>query len=257
MTRKLSFAVLLSAFAALSCGENAVQDITGPLATSRIKFFNFGAGAPGVHFYAGTAKITAISSTTGVESVTGTAQGAAGLGGFYSALEPGAYAFTAKIAATVDKDLTISTVNATLEAGKFYSFFTSGIYDAAAKRIESFVIEDPVPASFDFTTSQVRFVNAIPNSTPQVLYIRNTVTGIETAVGSTGVAYKSGSAFVPTSQAVYDLSVRSPGSTTNLYVRTGVSFNAGRVYTVTGRGDMTVTLATSANRPQLDNTANR
>jgi hypothetical protein len=257
MNTKLTIAVLLSAAALASCGENAVQDITGPLPTSRIKFFNFGVGAPGVNFYAGANKITAISSTTGTESTNGTAQGGVGLGGFYSALAPGAYAFSAKIAATVDKDLAVSTVNSTLEDGKFYSFYTSGIYNTTAKSIESFVIEDPVPASFDFTQTQVRFVNAISNSQPQVLYIKNTVTGVETPVGATGVAYKAGSAFVATTQAVYDLRVTAVGGTTNLYVRTAVSFNAGRVYTVGGRGDMTVTSTTSANRPQLDVTANR
>jgi hypothetical protein len=257
MTRIHKLAVLLSAAVLASCGENAVQDITGPLPSARIKFFNFGVNAPGVNFYAGANKITAISSTTGTESTTGTAQGGVGLGGFYSAIAPGAYDFAAKIAATVDKDLAVSTVNFTIADGKFYSFYTSGIYDATAKRVESFILEDPLPPAMDFTQSNVRFVNAIPNSQPQVLWIKNTVTGVETAVGSTGVAYKAGSAFVPTGQAVYDLRVTAVGGTTNLYVRTGVSFNAGRVYTVAGRGDMTVTSTTSANRPQLDNTANR
>jgi hypothetical protein len=36
-----------------------------------------------------------------------------------------------------------------------------------------------------------------------------------------------------------------------------VSFSPGRVYTITARGDMTVTSSTATTRPQLDNTANR
>jgi hypothetical protein len=258
MTRTLKFTVLLSAAVLAACGENAVQEIHTPLQSeARIKFFNFGTSAPGVHFYAGTQKISAISSTTNVESTAGTAQGGVSNGGFYSALTPGDYAFTAKIAATTDKDLTISTVNQNVGAGKFYTFFTSGIYNTTAKSVESFIIEDPVPANFDFTQAQVRFVNAIPNSQPQVLWVRNTVTGVETAVGATGVAYKAGSAFVGVAGAVYDFRVTAVGGTTNLYVRTGVSLIAGRVMTIAGRGDMTVTSTTSANRPQLDATANR
>ena len=56
---------------------------------------------------------------------------------------------------------------------------------------------------------------------------------------------------------MYDLNTRLAGTTANVITRAGASFLAGRVYTVGARGDITVTGTTSANRPQLDNTANR
>ena len=53
------------------------------------------------------------------------------------------------------------------------------------------------------------------------------------------------------------LSTRYTGSSTNAIVRAGVSFVAGKVYTISARGDITVTSTTATNRPFLDNTANR
>ena len=102
MTTFRSIALLLSAMALAACEKNAVQDITGTLPGSRIKFFNFGVNAPQVNFYAGPTKVTAISSAIGSESALGVAYGSVGSGGFYSALTPGQYAFTGKIAAVVD-----------------------------------------------------------------------------------------------------------------------------------------------------------
>ncbi len=239
-----------------SCEENAVQDITAPETGTRIKFFNFGVAAPAVNFYANTTKMTAITSATGVESTNGVAVGGVGNGGLYSSIAPGQYSLEGKIAATTDKDLAVAKVTATLADGKFYSFYMSGIYNTTAKTVDGFVVEDPVPAAIDFTQANVRFVNAISNSQPMILYARNTTTGAEVAVGA-AVAYKAGGAFTNLPQASYDLFVRAAGSSTNLITRTGVSFSSGRVYTIGARGDMTVTSTTSANRPQLDNTTNR
>lgn len=251
------FAAALAAGVILtSCDKTAVQDITGPETGTRVKFFHFGVNAPGVNFYANSTKMTAISSTTGTESTTGVTFGGVGSGGLYASIAPGSYSLEGKIAAATDKDLAISKVTATLEAGKAYSYYISGIYNTTAKTADAFVVEDQLPAAFDFTASSVRFVNAISNSSPMILYARNTTTGTEAAVGA-AVAYKSGGAFVGVPGAVYDLFVRAPGSTTNLITRTGVSLGTARVYTITARGDMTVTSATAATRPQLDNTLNR
>jgi len=256
MTRYKSLTLLLCAALVAACDKNAVQEITGPIASARIKFFNFGVNAPQVNFYANDTKMTAISSTTGTEATIGVAYGAAGSGGFYAAIAPGQYTLTGKLSAATDKDLAISSVNATIADGKAYSFYMSGFYNTTSKSVEGFVVEDPVPATFDYAAAQVRFVNAISNSNAMTLYARNPTTGAELPVGS-AVAYKAGGAFTTVPGGVYDIVTRTAGSATNIITRTAVSFSAGRVYTVSARGDITITSTTAVNRPILDNTANR
>ena len=256
MNRQRALAVLLCTAVLASCGSKQLQDITGPLPSVRVKFFHFGVNAPGVNFYANTAKLTAISSTSGAESVTGTVYGSAGSGGFYSALAPGQYALTGKIAAATDKDLAISTVTATLAGGKNYSFYLSGFYDPTAKTVEGFVVEDAFDAAIDYSVASVRFVHAISNANPMTLYAKNTTTGAEVSVGA-AVAYKGAGAFTALPAGVYDLSTRYAGSATNVSSLASVSFSAGRVYSIGARGDITVTSATATNRPLLNNTANR
>lgn len=256
MTRLRALAALVCATAVLgACEKNAVQDITGPLPAARVKFFNFGLNAPSVNFYANNTKMTAVNSTSGTESTSGVAYGSVGAGGFYSAIEPGQYTLSGKIAAATDKDLAISSVSQAIAGGKAYSFYQSGLYNATTKTVDAFVVEDDLPAQ-DFTVSYVRFVNAIYNAQPMTLYIKNTATNQEVAIGGP-VAYKSASAFVAVPGASYDLSTRVAGSNTNVIVRTGVSFEARKVYTISARGDITVGGTTATNRPFLDNTANR
>jgi hypothetical protein len=255
MTNQRAVAVLLVALLN-ACDKDAVQELTGPVAGSYIRFFNFGVNAPSVNFYANDAKLTAIQSTTGTESTLGVAYGAVGTGGFYSAVDPGQYALTGRISATTDKDLTISTVNTTLEDGKKYSYYISGFYNTTAKTADAFVVDDVYPNEIDFSIAHVRFVNAISNASPMTLYVKNTATTTEAAAGS-AVAYKSGGTFAVVQPGVYDLSTRLAGQTTNAIARTAVSFSGGKVYTISARGDMTVTSTTATNRPFLDNTANR
>jgi hypothetical protein len=268
MHRYRSLALAVCAVALAACDKNGRQDITAPATGTFVKFFNFGVTAPGVNFYANTQKMTAISSTTcsppadttalcrttGGESTTGVAYGAAGSGGLYGAIASGQITLAGKIAAAVDKDLAIATVAAQLDAGKYYSFFVSGIYDATAKKVDAFVVEDPIPSTIDPTQAYVRFVNAVSNSQPMTLFAKSTVTGNESAAGG-AIAYKAAGTFTALPGGVYDLNTRNTGSSTNVITRTAVSFVAGRVYTVTARGDAVTTV--TANKPALDNTANR
>lgn len=247
---------LLAAVVVASCDKNAVQDITGPIDSARIKFFNFGVNAPSVNFYANTTKMTATTSATGAEATTGVSYGSVGSGGLYASIAPGQYAFTGKIAATVDKDLAVATINGTVADGKSYSLYLSGFYSTANKSVEGFLVQDDYPATIDFNVAYVRFVNAISNANPMTLYAKSTTTATETAIGGT-VAYKAGGAFVSIPGGSYDLSTRYAGSSTNAITRTAVSFSAGRVYTISARGDITITSTTATNRPFLDNTANR
>lgn len=255
MKRYLSLAGLavITALSA-SCEKNGVQDITAAPAASRVRFFNFGVNAPGVNFYANDTKMTAVTSATGVESTNGVAYGSVGANGNYDGIAPGQYTLTGKIAATVDKDLAISSVSAAIADGKWYSYYQSGFYNTAAKTVDAFVVEDPVPTP-DFSVAYVRFVNAISNSSPMVLSAKNTTTAAVTALGA-AVAYKSAGAFTSLAPGFYDLSARVPGAATDAIVRTGVSFVGGRVYSISARGDITVTSTTAVTRPFLDNTAN-
>ncbi|MEN9507474.1 MAG: hypothetical protein RLZZ621_37 [Gemmatimonadota bacterium] len=251
------FALLLGIVALAACDKNATQidDITAPLSGARVKFFNFGINAPAVNFYANADKVTAISSTTGVESTVGVGYGSAASGGFYRALPPGQYTFAGKIAATVDKDLAVSAIPGTLADGKAYSVYMSGFYNTATKLVEGFVVEDNFPTEPDYTQALVRFVNASPNSVPMQLVARNPTTLEEKAIGSP-IAYKAGGTFVGVPVGGYDLLTKTAAGAT-VITRTAVAFSAGRVYTITARGDMTVTSTTATNRPFLDNTANR
>ena len=213
-------------------------------------------GSFGVNYYANTSKLTAISSATGIESTNGTTYGNAASGGYYAAIAPGVYTVTGKIAATVDKDLTITTVPATLADGKSYTVYTSGFYDAVAKTVDGFIVEDPYIGFIDYTVAYVRFVHASSNAAPLTLYAKNTVTLVEGAVGAEQV-YKSAGVFIPMAAGAYDLGARYAGVGTNAISRTAQSFLAGRVYTITARGDITVLGGAATNRPQLDNSANR
>src|SRR5688572_7016817 len=146
MTRLKSGLLLLSVVMLASCDyeKNAVQDIAGVPAASGIRFFNFGPIAPalcpatsptpvcaGLNFYANDTKMTAVSTatcstgavseactTTGAEATTGLVYGGVGGGGLYSSIDPGQYTFTARIAATVDKNLAVASTTATIDAGK-------------------------------------------------------------------------------------------------------------------------------------------
>ena len=257
MNRTRALAALLCVVALSACDENAVQEIAGPEAGARIKFFNFGVNAPGVNFYADGTKMTAISSTTGVESTTGVVYGSVGSGGFYGGIAPGTYTLTGKIAAALDKDLVIATLPGTLENGKAYSYYMSGFYNTTTKASDGFLLEDGFASTIDYSMAYVRFVNAMSNANPMQLIATSTT--IATLVDTIGgvISYKGAGAFEAVSPGVYNLATRYAATATNAIVRTGVSFVAGRVYTVGARGDITVVSTTATNRPILDNTANR
>jgi hypothetical protein len=258
MKKHISIAALLCVSVLASCGPDALQTLTVPPFTSaRVRFYNFGINDPGVNFFADTLKLTSVSNTLGVDSTAGTAYSAvAPANGDYVQVSPGAHTLIAKLSG--DAGLahpTIASVTQTIVDGHFYSFYTSGFYNATAKTVEAFVVEDPFTVPADFVTANVRFVNASPNSSPMILYAKNQTTLLETAIGAV-TAYKSAGAFTSLAAGVYDLSTRLAGSSTNIFTRTSVSFSGGKVYTISARGDITVTSTTATNRPFLDNTAN-
>jgi hypothetical protein len=236
-----------------ACGETAVQDIAAPLPANaaRVKFFNFGPGTPGVNFYANNTKVTAITSATGTEATTGVSYGGCGAGCLYTLFEPGQYTLSGRIAAATDKDLPIAALAATLAPDRAYSYYISGIYDPGAKQADSFIVEDPFIPHFDYTAAYIRFVHAISNASPMALGIRSRTDSTVTAIGGT-VAYRSGGAFVAVPPGAYDLFTRYAGAATDAMTRANVSVAAGRIYTITARGNINV-----AATLLLDNTPNR
>jgi hypothetical protein len=258
MNRPLALAVLLCAAPLASCDKNAVQELPlAPVPTARIKFFNFGLNAPAVNFYANATKMTAITSISDIESTSGVAYSQVGNGGLYSALAPGTYTLTGRIAGATNKDLPIDNLSASIADGKSYSFYLSGLYDTTAKQVDAFVVEDPVPEHWDYSVAYVRIVNAIYNANPLTLYAKNADTTVakDSIAVSGEVAYKAAGPFTAVPNGVYNLIARYTGSNRSVITRGNVSFVRGHMYTIGARGDTTRTSGTLA--PALDNTANR
>lgn len=263
MTRLASCAALVGTLVLASCDKRAMQQIAGPVPVgAAVKFFNFGVGSPGVNFYADAAKVTAISSATGRESTNGVTYGGAASGGYYSAVAAGPRTLSGRLAADTTHPV-VSSLATTLETGKAYSFYQSGIYDATAKTVDAFIVEDAFAPQIDYSGASVRFVNAIFNANPLVLYATKTAPPDSGAVFTIGtaVAYKGAGAFTTLPDGTYNLAARYVDSTANKLSRTGVSFLAGRVYTITARGNIAVAPNTTAcpatSTTCLDNTANR
>lgn len=272
MNRFRLLTVLLGGAALASCGKGGPVDLVATAPNARVKFFNFGVNAPGVNFYANDSVVTAIGSTActpmpappadstcrsqGVRATTGTTYSNAAAGGLYSSIAPGQYTLTGRIAATTDNGLTVASVSTTVAGGKAYSFYVSGIYSTTSKTVDAFVVEDNYPQTVSPDTTYLRFVNAISNAGTLTLYLRDPTTLAVAPVG-TAQAYKGAGSFVAFyGGGAVDLVVRTAGATTNAITRTGLSFSPGRVYTITARGDITVTSSSATNAPSLDNTAN-
>lgn len=264
MNRHRSLAVLFGAALLASCSifdVTAVENRNADLASARIKFNNFSFGSVSVNFFANNTKMTGVTTTAcastlgalptvdslkakclagGIESATGTAYGGNASGGLYVAIAPGNYTLTSKKAAT---DTVISTATQTIAAGKYYSFFMSGLYSTATMTAEAFVLEDALPTTLDYTKALVRFVNAIPNATGDItLTVTNTTTSTGTAVGG-ATAYKSGSAFIEVPEGTY--TAQGKYGTTNIagLSRTAFGMIGGHAYTLTARGTATGTVA--------------
>lgn len=254
-------ALVLSAAAIAACGDSGQTDITAPMPSAKVMFFNEGLGSPGVNFFANETKLTAVSSASGAESPVGTTFGQVAAGGYYTAIAPGQYTLSGRLSDTTaaNHNAVISSVDQAIADGKWYSYYQSGPYDATAKHVDAWVVEDPIPDTYDYNVANVRFVNAIYNSNPGTLTVASNDTSIHptpapVVIGGP-VAYKTASAFVAVPAGTYDVTVTglaATGSTT-----TSVSLRGGRYYTVTARGDITVTSSKSTNYPKVDVQPNR
>jgi hypothetical protein len=254
-------ALVLAAAAVAACGDNGQTDITAPAPTAQIMFFNEGIGSPGVNFFANSTKLTAVSSASGKESPVGTTYSQVAAGGYYTGIAPGQYTLSGRLSDTTaaNHNTVISSVTSTLAAGKAYSYYQSGPYDATGKKVDAFVVEDPIPATYDYNVANVRFVNAIYNANPGTLTVTNADTSIHptpppVVIGG-AVPYKSASAFVAIPAGSYSLSVAGLG--TSAVTHASIAFTGGRYYTITARGDVTITSSKTTGYPTLDSQANR
>lgn len=256
-------AVLLLSVLCASCKKDGITEIatTNTDGGAQIKFFNFGVNSPGLNFFANNGKVSAIVSATGTEASTGVVYGTVFPTTNYSLLNPAQYTFQGMVPAlaALNPNTVVATLSSALEANKFYSLYTCGIYNATAKSTDAFIVEDKIPVS-NATSANVRFVNTISNANGGLnLVVKNTTTLTEQVL-ATNIPYKGASEFVLVPNGVYEIYARYPGNPANIISRNGtsvVSFIAGRTYTLSSRGDITVTGTTAANRPFLDNTSNR
>lgn len=248
-------AIFISVITILSCKKNAIQELPTVELGAQVKFFNFAPNSPSINFFANTDKLSGALSATALVSTTAVSYGSVFPATNYASIASGSYAFKGVIpeSAAVDPSLAVTNLQSSVEKGKYYSFYTCGFYNTAAKTTDAFIVEDVFPA-VDSSAAYVRLVNTISNASPLTFVIKTN--GVETTL-ATGVAYKGASAFVKVPQAVYDLYARNAGVTTNLITRTAVSFLKGRVYSVSARGDITIVSTTLTNRPFFDNTTNR
>lgn len=275
MTTAMTKHSLLSALVGLSvlaaCDKNAVQTISAPVdGGAFVRFHNLSVASPSVNFYANTQKVTAVSSTacspppttpnpicttTGVEQATGTTgtvYGSSALGGNYAMLTPGAYALVGRSSVPADNGAVVSTVNGTVEAGKFYSYFMSGVFATATKSTDAFMIEDKLPTTFDYTKSYLRVVNASVNA-PSIS-ASTTLQGTTNVITvATNVGYKAASEIVTIPPGLTDISITFTGYAP--VTLTGGGFSGGHVYTIVLRGD--VTSSVTANKPALTLFVNR
>ena len=255
--------LLLLCLLTLSCKKNGVHELsTTPAGTgARIKFFNFAIAAPAVNFYANEQKIAAVVSSNGTESAAGVAYGSVFPAINYSLLPAGSYTFKSMIPekAAALPGTVLTQREQRLEEGHAYSFYTCGPYQTGGNTTDSFILEDVLPAVAD-SLVQVRFVNTIANAATALDLFLQPAAGGQTFQVASGIAYKSGSAFISLPAGNYAVFSRYPGSADNLISRSGsagVSLVSGQAYTIGARGDMTVSGAAAVSRPYMDLTSNR
>lgn len=246
-------ALVLGAAALAACGDSGQTNITAPTSGAKVLFINEAVGAPGVNFFADSAKITAVLTSAGTPSPVGTGYGQMAAGGYYTQVAAGQHTLSGKTSDTTTgkSNLPVSSAAATLAAGNWYSYYQSGVYNAATGQADAFVVQDQIPSTWDYTVANVRFVNAIANSGSGTLTVTDS-TGKATAIGA-ATGYKLASAYVPVPIGAYGVSVA--GLRGAAVTRGSVTLVGGRYYTIAARGDTTVTSGSKA--PTLDFQENR
>jgi hypothetical protein len=227
---------------------------------AKVRLYNFSINAPSANFYSDDQKLSATLSANGNEAVAGI-----GFGGTYPtnqyALAPTGTRtinFVTPRTLATGANLTVASVTHNFVDQKYYSVFTSGIYDAVAKKCDAFVVEDNFPEEMDPVNTYVRIVNPGHNTTTISLVLQkfvtiNTVkTLVEEKVIGAEVPYKGASPFVAVVPGAWELLVTDNGSKKTV-VRAAVALLKDRVYTFALRGN----LVTGTPAPFLDFTTNK
>lgn len=253
----------------IGCEKNSVGNVsTEDYEGANFKFYNFALSSPTVNGYANDKKFAGILSTTGIENAAGVVGGGVAPARGYALVPQGTNTvFKAITPSTMPvnatsgfgPNLTIAEVTSSVQNGKNYSFYVSGLFNKTTQKADGFIIEDTLPQP-DTAASYIRLVNPGHNTSTLSLEITRTykVDGldvVETTTPITGVSYKTASPFVKVASGSYTLKLIDLVSGKTL-TRTATGFGKNRVYTFTLRGDMISGVASSPT-VFLDFTENR
>ncbi|MGX5691155.1 DUF4397 domain-containing protein [Arcticibacter tournemirensis] len=201
---------------------------------SYLKFLNATTGSPSVNFYVDSTKVSGVLSSTGIEN--GYSYGGLFPDLGYSVVSPGAQILTAKIvtSATAGAGLKVLSTQLNKEAGKYYSIFTTGTYDATTKVIPSALIVEDIRPAIDTSKAFLRIVNLYQGG-PSIDLVQKT-TGEKII---SGVAYGTVSDFVsipyPGAANVYNF-YNSATNTLAVATTATSTLTKGRAYTLVLRG---------------------
>lgn len=253
------FATLPFFFA--GCDKEFVVDraAEGEIVGARIRLYNFAMTAPTVNFYSNETKISAVASSNQLEALGGVVYGGEYPNNQYALAPAGNRNILAitPMNLAVNGSLTIATIPADLADGKFYSIYTSGIYDSVNKIAEGFYVEDVFPQQIDSAGAYVRIVNPCPNSSIKLMLQKTqTIAGVKTVLEEIEVGnhveYQKASPFLLITPGAWEL-VLTDLNSGKTAVRNATSFLKQRVYTLSLRGN----IVTGVPTPFIDFTTNK
>jgi len=219
-----------------------------------VKFLNVTPGSPVANYYLDGVKTSAALSSSGVENAGYTYNGIFPALG-YTATAPGARKLTAKIIPTATADANLEILNTTInpEAGKYYTYFTSGQYSATNKTLGTILAIEDIRPALDTSKIYLRFIN-LGVAAPNIDVVRGDlptagkiVTNIATGTASGWIDLPTpGNTTAPTNKFWFVNAGTSTPFVTAVYT---ASLTKGRSYTLYLRGITGNT--TDALKPQV------
>jgi hypothetical protein len=232
----LSIITLLIAFVGLiSCGDQ--QDsfqIISPAMGARVKFIHAAPDVPGIDIYVNDKKFSGVNTSPPAVPTLLTYGGSYPSTAEYATLSAG----KAKVAVVVPSlNVTGITADLTVEEGKYYSVFATGI----TPTYTPLVLEDKLPVASGKTIF-VRVINLIPNSTTADFTVNGNVIASGVAFKNTDNtfysvpidAFTTGTINVP-----FTIKVLGGVATVNIATVSQTAVIPGKIYTVIARGVVT------------------